>query len=252
MLVVEDTEELRDYMSVLLSKYFSVLTAANGVEGLEKAKSLHPDIVVSDILMPEKDGIELCFDLKNDTVTFLIPVILLTAMDSETSLIKSFETGADAYLSKPVNEKVLITRINNLIESRKKLKDEYGKPFLALADMKSRDKQDEEFIKNCLEEIYKGISDPNFNLIHLSRRVGMSRSSLYRKIKDVTGLKAVDFLRKAKLQYASRLLLNSDMNIGEIAWESGFSDVKYFSKIFAKEFGQLPSKFHAQGGVNES
>ncbi|MBL7698354.1 MAG: substrate-binding domain-containing protein [Chitinophagaceae bacterium] len=247
VLVVEDTEELRDYMAILLSKYFSVITAANGVDALAKAKSIHPDIIVSDILMPEKDGIELCFDLKNDPATFLIPVILLTAMDSETSLIKSFETGADAYLSKPVNEKLLITRINNLIDSRKKLKDEYGKPFLALADLKSKDKQDEEFVKNCLEEIYKGISDPNFNLIHLSRRVGMSRSSLYRKIKEVTGLKAVDFLRKAKLQYASRLLLNSDLNIGEIAWESGFSDVKYFSKVFAKEFGQLPSKFHAQG-----
>jgi signal transduction histidine kinase/DNA-binding NarL/FixJ family response regulator len=247
VLVVEDTEELREYMAILLSKYFSVVTAANGVEGLEKAKLMHPDIVVSDILMPEKDGIELCFDLKNDSSTFLTPVILLTAMDSETSLIKSFETGADAYLSKPVNENILITRINNLIASRKKLKDEYGKPFLALAELKSRDKQDEEFVKKCLEEIYKGISDPNFNLIHLSRRVGMSRSSLYRKIKEVTGLKAIDFLRKAKLQYASRLLLDSDLNIGEIAWESGFTDVKYFSKVFAKEFGQLPSKFNAQG-----
>jgi signal transduction histidine kinase/DNA-binding NarL/FixJ family response regulator len=247
VLIVEDIDELREYMTILLSKYFSVASASNGVEGLEKAKSLHPDIVVSDILMPHKDGIELCFDLKNDPATFLTPVILLTAMDSETSLIKSLETGADAYLSKPVNEKVLITRINNLIASRKKLKDEYGKPFFAVADLKSRDKQDEEFIKKCVEEIYKGISDPNFNLIHLSRSVGMSRSSLYRKIKDVTGLKAVDFLRKAKLQYASRLLVNSDLNIGEIAWESGFSDVKYFSKVFAKEFGQLPSKFNAQG-----
>lgn len=246
ILVVEDTDELRDYMSILLSKYFTVFTAKNGLEAFEMAKSVHPDLVVSDILMPEKDGIELCFDLKNDPITFLIPVILLTAMDSEASLIKSFETGADAYITKPVNEKVLISRINNIIHSRKKLKDEYGKPLFALTDLKSKEKDDEVFIQNCLDEVYKGISDPNFNLIHLSRRMGMSRSSFYRKIKDVTGLKAVDFLRKAKLQYASKLLLNSNMNIGEIAWESGFSDVKYFSKVFAKEFGQLPSKFHTQ------
>ena len=115
--------------------------------------------------------------------------------------------------------------------------------MFSLKDLKTKDKGDEAFVKNCLDKIYNEISDPNFNLIHLSRAVGMSRSSLYRKIKEVTGLKAVDFMRKAKLQYAAKLLINCDMTVYEIAWQSGFSDVKYFSKLFAKEFGNLPKKF---------
>jgi len=244
VLLVEDMDDLRDYMADMLSKHFFVITAKNGVEAFEQTKSLHPDIVLSDILMPEKDGIELCYDLKNDPTTFLIPIILLTAMDSETSFIRSFEVGADGYLTKPCSEQVLISRINGLIESRRKLKEEYGKSIFQLTELKSKEKHDDDFLKDCLDQIYKGIADPNFNLDSLARCTAMSRSSFYRKIKETTGLKAMDFLRKAKLQYAAKLLIKSDMTVSEVAWESGFSDVKYFSKMFAKEFGQLPSKYH--------
>jgi len=137
--------------------------------------------------------------------------------------------------------------IHTLVQSRWKSKNEYGKIFSAVGNVETREKYDKDFVLNCLEEIYKGIESSDFGLIHLLGRIGMSRSSFYRKIKEVTGLRPVDFIRKAKLQYAAKkLLVNSNMRVCEIAWESGFSDIKYFSKLFAKEFGKLPSKFKSK------
>ena len=243
ILLVEDHDELRAMMGDMLIKYFSVIMAKNGQEAMELAKELQPDIIVSDILMPVMDGFELCGELKNNPSTFHIPVVLLTAIDSEKSSIKSFEAGADAYLSKPCNEKLLLSRIQNLIESREKLKDKYGKSLFPFGELKTKEKSDKDFINGCLEEIYQEASNPEFNLVYLAHNQGMSRSSLYRRIKGLTGLKPVDFMKKAKLQYAAKLLLNHDLTIYEIAWNSGFADPKYFSKVFAEEFGDLPSRF---------
>ena len=242
VLVVEDNKEILAVISNMLGKFYSVLEAENGEEGLALALKHRPDIVVSDIYMPSMDGIELCQHLKENPLTFHIPVILLTALDSNESRIRGFDTGADGYISKPFNETAFISQIQNLVKSRKKLKEEFGN-FDLVGGIKSKEKKEDEFIQNCIKVIHEKGSDTHFKLDHLAENMNMSRSSLYRRIKEITGMKAVDFMRKGKLQYAAKMLLTTDLTVSEVAFESGFNDTKYFSRCFAKEYGNVPSKF---------
>ena len=242
ILIVEDNSELLSVLANMVNKYYSVLTAANGKVGLEIAEKNLPDLIVTDIFMPVMDGIDLCNHIKRNPHTFHIPVIMLTAIDSQESTIKSFDIGADDYMTKPINETILISRIKNLIASREKLKNAFEKSLIGF-EVHNKDKEEQNFINESVKIIYEKISDESFHLDELAQLMNVSRSSLYRKIKDITGLKAVDFMKKVRLQYAAKLLLNKDLTISEIAWLSGFSDVKYFSKCFSKEFGHNPSYF---------
>jgi signal transduction histidine kinase/DNA-binding response OmpR family regulator len=243
ILIVEDMIEILSIIAKSVSKYYSVLTAENGKDGFELAKKTQPDLIVSDILMPVKDGIEMCREIKKNPNTFHIPVILLTALDSQEATIQGFDIGADDYMTKPFSESLLISRIQNLLESRKKLNDSFGKSMFISELIKHRDNNEQQFIQRCIEIINENIRDESFKLSNLAENLCVSRSFLYRKIKEITGLRAVDFMKKAKLQYASRLLMNEDLTIAEISWQSGFSDPKYFSKIFSQEFGKNPSVF---------
>ncbi len=247
VLLVEDNEELRAIVGEVLGSYFSVIYARNGQQGLDLAKEHQPDIVVSDILMPIMDGIEMCAKLKDDPVTFHIPLVLLTAIESEEYTIKGFETGADAYITKPFSEKVLVTRIRNLLHSYKRLKKEVDEWLFPLGKLRTKEKGDQEFMHKCVEIIYQNAANPAFNLSYLANSLNLSRSTLFRKIKHISGLKAVDFMKKAKLRYAAKLLLGHNLTVSEVAWQSGFADAKYFSRVFALEFGDLPSKFKAVG-----
>ena len=242
ILVVEDNREILAVISNMLGKFYNVIEAENGEEGLALALHHKPDMVISDIYMPSMDGIELCQHLKENPTTFHIPVILLTALDSEESKIRGFDTGADGYVTKPFNEAALISQIQNLTKSRKKLKEEFGN-FDLVGGIKSKVKKEDDFIQDCIKVIHEKGSDANFKLDHLAENMNMSRSSLYRRIKEITGMKAVDFMRKGKLQYAAKLLLTTDLTVSEVAFESGFNDTKYFSRCFAKEYGNVPSKF---------
>jgi len=242
ILILEDNSELLSVLASMIDKYYTVETASNGKKGLAKAEKNLPDLIVTDIFMPVMDGIELCNHIKKNPHTFHIPVILLTAIDSQESTIKSFDIGADDYMTKPINENILISRINNLIASRDKLKNAFEKSLIGF-EINNKEKEDQDFINDCVKIIYDKISDESFHLNELAQMMHVSRSSLYRKIRDITGLKGVDFMKKVKLQYAAKLLLNKDLTISEMAWLSGFSDVKYFSKCFAKEFGHNPSYF---------
>ncbi len=242
VLVVEDNREILSVISVMLRKFYIVFEADNGEEGLALAIQHRPDVVISDIYMPSMDGIELCQHIKSTPATFHIPVILLTALDSVDSKIRGFDIGADAYLTKPFNEAILISQIKNLVKSRKKLKEEY-KDFDFIGGVKSKEKKENDFIQTCLRKIHEKGSEANFNLDHLASDMNMSRSSLYRRIREITGMKAVDFMRKGKLHYAAKLLLTTDLNVNEVAFECGFNDTKYFSRCFAKEYGNLPSEF---------
>jgi len=246
VLLVEDNPELRAVIKDTLWKYFNVIEARDGDEGLKLSKYHIPDIIISDILMPNMDGMEMCSYLKENPITQHIPIILLTAIDSQESSIRGFDTGADDYITKPFNENVLIARIQNLIDSRKILMESIGGKLLSRKNVKSRAKEDQEFIKKCMEVIYKNAASEDFHLKQLAMAMNMSQSTLYRKIKQLTGMKAVDFLKKTKLQLAASLLLKKNMSISEVAWESGFTDEKYFSKCFAEEFGDVPSKYKSK------
>lgn len=242
ILVVDDNRELLTVISTMLSKFYNVIETDNGEEGLALAIRHHPDVVISDIYMPYMDGIELCQHLKANPATFHIPVILLTALDSMESKIHGFDTGADGYVTKPFNEAILISRIQNLVNSRKKLKEAF-RGFDLIGGIQSKEKKADDFVQSCLTIIHERGSEVNFNLDHLAEGMNMSRSSLYRKIREIMGMKAIDFMKKGKLHFAAKLLLTTDLNVSEVAFECGFNDTKYFSRCFAKEYGNLPREF---------
>ena len=244
ILLVEDNPDLLTVIANIIGKYYKVITARDGMQGLTIAIKEIPDLILSDILMPVMDGMQMCIEIKKHAATCHLPVVLLTAIDSQEYMLKGFDIGADAYITKPFNEYLLLSNIKNLIESREKLRQYFcPSPFFREL-LQNRSTADGDFIKKCLNSIYENLENENYTLTNLSEKMNMSRSSLYRKIREVTSFKPVDFIKKAKLNYAAKLLLlNKDYNINEISWRSGFSDTKYFSKCFMQEFGINPSHF---------
>jgi DNA-binding response OmpR family regulator/two-component sensor histidine kinase len=244
ILIVEDNPDLLMVIADIIKKHYKVITARNGNEGLNLARKCLPDLILSDILMPVMDGMQMCIEIKKHQTTCHIPVVLLTAIDSQENTIKGFDLGADAYITKPFNEFLLLSNIKNLVGSRAKLK-EYFCPSPFMRDLlKTKDNEDGEFLQECLNNIYENLDNENYTLDSLSDKMNMSRSSLYRKLKEITSLKPVDFIKKAKLNYAAKLLLtNKNTAINEICWRSGFSDTKYFSKCFFQEFGRYPKSY---------
>ena len=244
ILIVEDNSDLLLVISDILSKYYNIILANNGKEGLDIAIRKLPDLILSDILMPVMDGMKMCIEIKENPLTCHIPVILLTAIDSEENMIKGFDIGADAYITKPFNDYLLLSNIKSLIGSREKMQQFFCPSPYFRQLLQTKDMVEGDFIKNCLIHIYENIVNENYTLEILSKDMNMSRSSLYRKIIEVTKLRPVDLIKKAKLNYAAKLILSNDTwNINEISWKSGFSDAKYFSKCFHHEFGINPSQF---------
>jgi ABC-type sugar transport system substrate-binding protein/DNA-binding response OmpR family regulator len=243
VLIVESNDELRKTLSLVLKKHFNVYSAKDGKEGLQLSRSAQPDLILSDILLPVIDGFEMCKEIKKHPLTFHIPVILLSSLEKNELVVKGLDIGVDAYLSKPVDENILISQIKNLIASRENLYNTFGTPLFPLKNIKTTQKEEKEFIEKCVEIIYAYASEEDFTMDTLAHHLALSRSSLYRKIKEITEMKGVDFIKKIKLQYAANLLMNTNATVSEVAWQSGFSDVKYFSKCFSVEFGILPSRF---------
>jgi signal transduction histidine kinase/CheY-like chemotaxis protein/AraC-like DNA-binding protein len=243
VLIVEDNPDLLVVISNIIEKVYNVTTAYNGKEGLVQIKTQLPDIIVSDILMPVLDGMQMCIEIKKNPITCHIPVILLTALDSQETTLKCFDIGADAYITKPFNEFLLLSQIKNLIDSREKLKIAFYPSVFEKDIFKTIDFADKEFINKCIEYIYEDIENADFNLDSLGAKMNISRSSLYRKLRKISNLKPVDFIKKVRLNYAAKLLLTKNIPVNEIAWRSGFSDPKYFSKCFFQEFQCYPKKY---------
>lgn len=243
VLIVEDNPDILSVISDIVGKTYNVITAFNGKEGLVQIKTKNPDIVVSDILMPLMDGMQMCIEIKKNPGICHIPVILLTALDSQETTLKCFDIGADAYITKPFNEFLLLSQIKNLIESRERLKVALYPSVFGKDIFKAKDLADQEFINRCMEYIYENIENEDFNLDNLGAKMNISRSSLYRKLKEISNLKPVDFIKKVRLNFAAKLLLTKNIPINQIAWRSGFSDPKYFSKCFLQEFGFHPKNY---------
>jgi len=245
VLIVEDNPDLLIVIADILCKYYRVHTASNGREGLDLTLKKHPNLIISDILMPIMDGMQMCIEIKKNLATCHIPIILLTAIDSQENIIKGFEIGADAYITKPFNETLLLSNIKNLIESRDNLKKFFcPSPFFRNL-LEKDNNQNEDFLRKCLNNIYENLDNEDYSMSNLSEKMNMSRSTLYRKIKEVSSIKPVDFLKKAKLNYAARLLTKGNIyNINEVSWRCGFNDSKYFSRCFAQEFGVNPSQYY--------
>lgn len=253
ILIVEDNADIRYYLRTLLSDRFYVLEAADGQLGLKIAREIVPDIVVSDVMMPVMDGLEFCQRLKEDTVTSHIPVILLTARDTEAQQVEGYEHGADAYLTKPFNADLLIARIYNLVKSRQQLRQLFdsGENRLQAHDdiapepSKIRT-QDKLFADAVKEAILKNMANPNLKMDELGEELGLSRVQLYRKVKALTGLSPVELLRQMRLQRGRTLLQTTTKTVNEIAYEVGFGTPGYFSKCFKQQYGKYPMEMRAE------
>jgi DNA-binding response OmpR family regulator len=242
ILLVEDNADMRAFLYNQLTGTYRVLEAADGQEGMEKAIQYIPDLIISDVMMPGIDGLQLCDTLKNDERTSHIPIILLTARTDIASRLAGLERGADAYLAKPFNREELLIRSRKLLELRKRLRERYAtlQPP-ALAEDKGLQMEDA-FLQKVLEIVTQHLSDIDFDMDRLSRSLGMSRSQIFRKIKALTGKSPSLFIRAIRLNQAKELLQTTDMNVSEVAYEVGFSTPAYFSDTFLETFGIRPSE----------
>ncbi|MCK4766379.1 MAG: response regulator [Candidatus Aminicenantes bacterium] len=243
ILVVEDSAEMRDYIRGELEPAYTVIEAEDGRRGIEKARETIPDLIISDVMMPEVDGYELCRTLKTGVETSHIPVILLTAKASDESVVTGLETGADDYVTKPFKTKILLARIKNLIDIRAQLQKNINREMTLQPVKTTVSKLDREFLKNLNDVINKNLADEDFNVEKLSKKLYMGRTSLYRKVLALTGFTPTEFIRTYRLKRGAELLKQGSISVLEVAFEVGFSDSSYFSKCFKEKFHQLPSDY---------
>ena len=243
ILLVEDDKDVRDYLKKSLEAEYIVIEAADGVRAYEKVVQDFPDLVLSDIMMPKRDGLELCTMIKNDIRVGHIPVILMTARSMVVHIKEGFQAGADDYIVKPFNMDVLQTRIRSLLALREQLKKLYGKRFspdVMGIEVKSAD---ERFSQKLFDVIEKNISNEKLDVELLCTEIGISRANLYRKLKSITELSPMELIRNKRLEMAAKLLKESEMNVSEIASHLGFNSHSYFSNSFKAFYGCTPTEF---------
>ena len=243
VLLVEDNDDFRFYIKDNLKDTFNIIEAENGKKGWQKALAQHPNLVVSDIAMPEMNGIELCQKIKNDTRTSHIPVILLTAMAGEEQQLKGLGTGASDYMTKPFNFEILLSKIKNILSQQEHMRKTYQKQVEAKPTEMHVDSPDEVFIKKVLVLIDNNISNPNFSVEELSCDMCMSRYTLYKKILQMTGKTPNELVRQMRLKRAAQLLETGHLTISQICHKVGFKSQKYFVRTFKAEFNTIPSRY---------
>ena len=245
LLLVEDNEDFRFYLKDNLKLHYAIVEAKHGKEAWSRMLSTLPDLVVSDIMMPQMNGIELCKKIKSDPRVSHVPVILLTARTAEEQKLEGFESGADDYITKPFNFEILQSRIKNLIHQRELFHKDFRKQFEVKASDMQITSLDEKLIQNAILRVEQHISDPDFSVEDLSRELGMSRVHLYKKLLALTGKSPLEFIRTIRLQQAAQLLEKSQLTVSEVAYKVGFNNPKYFTKYFKEEYRILPSAYAA-------
>ncbi len=240
LLIVEDNKDVVTYLRACLEEQYRIRVAENGQVGIQLATELIPDIIISDVMMPLKNGFEVCQALKSDEKTSHIPIILLTAKNTLDSRMAGLERGADAYLSKPFNERELLIRLKKLVELRRRLRERYSS--LAAPEGNLDLPQEDAFITKVRALVSDRIDQAEYTIEDLCKDLAMSRMQLHRKLKALTNCSTAIFIRRIRLQQAHHLLETSRMNVSEVAYAVGFNDPKYFSRVFAKEYGKVPSE----------
>jgi DNA-binding response OmpR family regulator len=245
LLVVEDNQDMQYYIRQELSNQFRIVEAMDGNKGYELALNLVPDLIITDYLMPDISGIELCRFLKTNIITSHIPVILLTALSGDEYKIEGLETGADDYIIKPFNPEVLKVRINNLIDTRKKLQDKYQLCIGLKNKAAATNATDRKFL-NCLFEIIeKELDNPNIEVQYITREIGMSKTQLYKKIKAITGQTLFEFINTTRLKKGAEIILEEDITISEVSQRVGFSSLSVFTRSFTRQFKMSPTRYAA-------
>jgi signal transduction histidine kinase/DNA-binding response OmpR family regulator len=245
VLLIEDNEDFRFYLKDNLKLTYDIVEARDGKEGFKKALSHFPDLIVSDVMMPEMNGLELCRKIKSDQRVSHIPIILLTARTSEEQRLEGFEIGADDYINKPFNFELLESRIRNLIAQRQKLHVSLSKQAGVKASELNITSLDEKFIQNAIRYVEENVSNADYSVEDLGKELGISRAHFYKKIISLTGKSPLEFIRAIRLQQAAQLLEKSQLTVAEVAYKVGFNNPKYFAKYFKETFHVLPSAYAA-------
>ena len=243
ILITEDNPELLDFLEESLQNHFRITKAKNGKEALDLAISLYPDLIISDIMMPVMDGIQLCDKIKNDIRTSHIPFILLTALNTIQDQISGMQSGADAYIPKPFNEDFLVAQVNNLLNSRKTLRTLFASQQDDWSDNIEVLDLDKKLLHKAIYVVEKNITNTEFTVEDLAKNLNLSRTHLHRKLKSLTDQSATEFIRNIRLKHAIKLMKSSDYLINEIGFSVGFNSHNYFTKAFKKQFDLSPSEF---------
>jgi DNA-binding response OmpR family regulator len=241
VLVIDDNTDIRSYIHGLLAGEFTVLEASDGTEGLCKAVTYVPDVIVSDVMMPGIDGLECCRRLKAELQTCHIPVILLTACSLDEQRIQGYDVGADSYISKPFSAQVLLSRIRNLVNAAKRLRQSVASNPLNLRD--DACDMDKAFIDKFKQALEAKMGNSALNVEDLGKEMNLSRVQLYRKVKALTNTSPNELLRRCRLQKGAALLTSSGLSISEICYEVGFTSPSYFAKCYKDEYGESPTDF---------
>lgn len=252
VLLIDDSTDILDFVRVSLSEKYNFIVAENGEEGLQKALTFLPEVIVSDIMMPVMDGLTLCKHVKENPKISHISIILLTAKDQTYQKIEGIKTGADVYITKPFEPEFLEANIDHLIVRKKELSDYFrNELMLQPPEGNKHENVDEKFVRKVLQFIEANISNPDLSVEMLSEEIGMSSTHLYRKLKSITSLSANEIIKKYRLKKASILLKNKEGNISQIMYDVGFSNLSYFSKCFKSEFGMSPKDFQQKMSVGQ-
>ena len=243
ILIVEDQDDMRHFIARELAEMYQVVEAENGKVALDLVRKNTVNLIISDVMMPIMDGFELCNEVKNDVNVSHIPFILLTAQNNLQSRLKGLNTGADAYMEKPFSIELLTAQVSNLLKSRELLNKTYlEKPFAPVASL-AVSQVDDIFLHKLNDYLEENLSNEALSVEMLADTMGMSTSSLYRKVKGLSGLSPNDFIRIARLKKAILLMQNGENRISEIAFQVGFSSPAYFSTCFQKQYGKTPSEY---------
>ncbi len=243
LLIVDDNAELREYLSSLFSEKFSIKTAKDGTEGLEKAFKYIPDVIITDLMMPNEDGLQLTKNTKTNQATSHIPILMLTSKAGDENKLEGIETGADAYITKPFSTEILKATVHNLLESRKKLQERFSQEVILIPKELSVSSYEEQFLCNLQEVMDTNLVESDFSAENFAVALGMSRMQLHRKLKAITGLSTTEFIRSQRLKLAVQLLKKSEINISQVGYEVGFNNPSYFTKCFKEKYGMSPSDF---------
>ncbi|KAA6432710.1 response regulator [Dyadobacter flavalbus] len=244
ILIIEDNDEFRHYLKSSMERYYKVIEASNGLEGWQKALALHPQIIISDVSMPEMDGIQLSRKIKSDKRTAHIPIILLTASTGEEHELRGLSSGASDYLTKPFNFDILNAKINNLLLLNSLLKNTYSKQIAISRPEPQIVSGNEKLLKNILDYIDEHLANSaQLSVEKLSKQLGMSRGTLYSRLLEITGQTPIEFIKTIKLEKAALLLEKSDLNVSQISYAAGFATPNYFTKSFKAKFNMLPSEY---------
>ncbi len=243
ILVVDDNADMRTYIKGELNSQFQIIEAADGAEGLEKATKYNPTLIISDVMMPGIDGIEFCKNIKTNELISHIPVILLTAKNSEESTIEGLNSGADEYITKPFSVNILLSRIKNILQTRENLRKLYARNIIVQPKEITVNNTDELFLEKVLKIVEENIDNPDFTVVNLASETGMSRNTLLLKLKAITGENVNDFITSMRMKRAAQLLLQTNLNVAEIAYMVGFKTPTYFTKCFKDTYEKTPSEY---------